>query len=430
MKHDMISNLLFVKNRRKLYENLEDNSLTVICSNIQMPRNGDQYYPFRQDSDFFYLTGLDQDDVILVIEKMGSVIHEYIFTRETNEQIELWNGPRPDRKETSAISGVEDVRWLDQFIDYLSGALRREKKLYLNLSGNRRLITDFNSNAEICLQTYFRQLQRFSKLKPKDICPVINLLRVVKEPEEIELIRKAISITKQAYLSVLSELKPDMHEYEVEAILRKEMLSRGAADMSFAPIVASGKNACILHYINNDNICKNGDMVMMDFGAEYANYAADCSRTFPVNGKYSERQKEIYQMVLDVYKAAQSYFKPGATIAEVNNRTGALMQEKLLNLGLISEVEIANQSEDYPAYKKFYPHGTTHFIGLDVHDVGERDLPFLPGMVLSCEPGIYIRDEGIGIRIETDMLITETGAENMLADYPVEIAEIESLMKR
>ncbi|MDA3911667.1 MAG: M24B family metallopeptidase, partial [Bacteroidales bacterium] len=318
-----------------------------------------------------------------------------------------------------------DVRWMNELPEFLRTSGDKFTRLFMNLTAGRRMKTDLISAAQLLYNTY---RERFNNISPTDICQEIHKLRLIKSEHEIALIKKAVNITKSAYAQVLNSVKPGMYEYEIEAILKQTMMSHGAGDFSFAPIVASGANACILHYVHNDAICNKGSLLLMDFGAEYANYAGDCSRTIPVNGKYSERQAEIYNAVLDVYYQAKKLFKPGTTIEAINQKTGEIMQEKLLSLGLINQKEIENQDPENPVYKRFFPHGTTHFMGLDVHDVGAKTETLSPGMVLSCEPGIYIREEALGVRIETDMLITDKGAEDLMTDFTVTIEEIEEIM--
>lgn len=426
MKKTELPSEFFIRNRQELSESLPDSSLTIVCANLQYPKNGDQFYDFRQDSDFFYLTGMEVPDCVLIMYKTGGEYREVIFTKETNDHIMLWEGPRPDKELASEISGVKDVRWLKEFRVWLESIKGHYDKLFMNLSAGLRSDTQLTSSAKILFNEH---KELFSFLKPFGICPRIQEQRLVKSSEEIAMIRKAVAITKGAYLKVLKDLKPSMREYEVEAIMRYEMQVAGAHDMSFAPIMASGSNACILHYVHNDDVCKDGDLLLMDFGADFTNYAADCSRTIPVNGKFSLRQAQVYNAVLEVYFEAQKLFKPGTTIHEINVKTGEFMEEKLKELGLITSHEIRKQDSKNPAYKQYFPHGTTHFIGLDVHDVGGKDVILQPGMILSCEPGIYIREEGIGVRIETDMLITENGAIDLMADFPVAIPDIENSMK-
>lgn len=425
MKKTDLSSKFFTRNRETLASQLPDNSLTIVCANLQYPKNGDMFFDFRQDSDFFYLTGMEVPDCLLVLFKLKDSYREILFTKETNEHIMLWEGPRPDKAMASDISGIKDVRWLKEFQAYLQSIKGHYDKLYMNLSAGFRSGTLLKTAAKFLFN---ENKDLFSSLKPHEITHRLVEQRLIKSDEEIEMLKKAVAITKTAYLKVLKKVKPSITENEVEAVMRYEMKVKGAHDMSFAPIMAAGKNACILHYVHNDDVCKDGDLLLMDFGADYSNYAADCSRTIPINGKYSERQTQIYNAVLEVYFQAQKLFKPGATINEVNVRTGEIMEAKLKALGLISSRDIQEQDPKNPAYKKYFPHGTTHFIGIDVHDVGDKDVIFQPGMVLSCEPGIYIREEGIGVRIETDMLITENGAIDLLADFPVTIQEIEECM--
>ncbi|MGC9330899.1 MAG: aminopeptidase P N-terminal domain-containing protein [Bacteroidales bacterium] len=427
MRHSSMPEL-FKKNRHKLFDAMQTGETAIVVSNVNYPRNGDQYYHFRQDSDFFWLTGIDQDWSYLIMHKdKDAVLYEDILIKKTNNQIQLWDGPRLDKRQAGKVSGIQNVHWMDDLESLLKKYVSKSRKINLNLNENRKINTVIKTPGKLFYDQFYSVFSASGKAIG-DICPRIHELRVVKEPEEIDLIRKAIDITRHAYLSVLQNLKPGMTEYQVEAIIRHEMLNYGVDHMSFAPVIAAGENACVLHYTKNDKTCEDGELLLMDFGAEYSLYPSDCSRTIPVNGRYTKRQKLIYEVVLEVYYNAMKLFKPGATIDGINKKTALLMEKKLSEMGLLSQEDIENREEQSPAYKQYFPHGTTHFIGLDVHDVGGKDVPFKPGMVLSCEPGIYIEDEGIGVRIETDVLITTNGCEDLMADFPVTVEEIENKM--
>lgn len=426
MKQTDLPKEFFVNNRRNLLNKLPENSISIVCANIQYPKNGDQHFNFRQDSDFFYLTGLEVPDCLLVLVKDNQQTNQMLFIKETNEKIMLWDGPRPDKEMAAKISGVNQIHWLADFDKWITMQDFTTTSLYMNVSAGYRSQTVLPTAAQALYNKY---ISTFANTKATEICQYIHELRLVKSTEEIEILKKAIDITKQSYLEILQWVNGQKTENQIDAKLRFEMQNRGAHDLSFAPIIASGKNACILHYINNDENCKSGDLLLMDFGADYSNYAADCSRTIPLNGKYSKRQAQLYNACLDVYYQAKTFFVPGACINEVNAKTEAAMQEKLQEIGLLTCEDIRNQDPKNPALKKYFPHGTTHFIGLDVHDVGGKDVKFKAGMVLSCEPGIYIKNEGIGIRIETDMLITNDGAIDLMEDFPVTIYEIEKAMQ-
>lgn len=400
----------------------------IVVSNVNYPRNGDQYYPFRQDSDFFWLTGIEQDWSYLIMHKdIDAILYEAVLIKETNKQIRLWDGPRLDKSQAGKVSGINDVFWMDELEPMLKKYISMSRKISLNLNESRKINTVIKTPGKL-FYDQFSSVFSASGKAIGDICPRIHELRVIKEPEEIDLIRKAIDITHHAYLSVLQNLKPGMTEYQVEAIIRHEMLNHGVDHMSFAPIIAAGESACILHYTKNDKTCEDGELLLMDFGAEYSLYPSDCSRTIPVNGRYTKRQKQIYEAVLEVYYDAMKLFKPGNTINRINKKTGQLMQEKLVEIGLLTQNDVHSATDEKPAFESYYPHAVTHFIGLDVHDVGEKNQLLKPGMVLSCEPGIYIQDEGIGVRIETDVLITKNGCENLMADFPVTVEEIENKM--
>ncbi|MCG8529389.1 MAG: aminopeptidase P N-terminal domain-containing protein, partial [Desulfovibrionales bacterium] len=294
MRYNTINNSLFINNRERFADSLPNNSINLVLANLRYPKNGDMYYPFRQDSDFFYLTGIEFPEALLVIIKKEDEVKEILFTKETNEKIMLWDGPRPNKEEANQISGISDVRWYSEFDSFIKSIDNSYEHCSINLNANRRVETNMPSAASSILQQYQEYVGQY---KWEDNCSLIHQLRLIKSDIEIELLRKAISITHKAYLKVLEELKPKMREFEIEAIMRREMYSEGAQELSFEPIMAAGANACILHYINNDDVCKDGDLILMDFGAEYANYAGDCSRTIPINGKYTRRQRQVYEAV-------------------------------------------------------------------------------------------------------------------------------------
>ena len=428
MRYQTIHNDLFKRNRKKLSDRLEGKSIAILNANDEMPRNGDQYHRFRQNSDLFYLTGIEQEKSILLLapgfpEKQ---YHEILFIRKSNRELETWEGHKLTAEEARKISGIKTILYLEDLDQIVQNLQAGCNTFYLNANEYPKFITDVESR-DSRMTMYLKEkypLHEYARL-----APVLWDLRCIKESEELALIETACNITETAFLKVLNYLQAGMYEYEVEAQLNYEFTRRGSSGPAYAPIVASGKNACTLHYVSNDMKCKDGDLLLLDFGAEYANYSADCSRTIPVNGKFTSRQRECYEAVLRVFKKAKKLFVPGNTIRLVNKQVSKLIEDELIVLGLICKEDIENQDANHPLYMKYFMHGTSHFMGLDVHDPGDKDKPFEKGMVLTCEPGIYIKEEGIGIRIENDILVDEM-PKDFMENIPLEIEEIENLMKR
>lgn len=428
VRYASIPATLFKKNREKLGHLLPNNSLAVFHANDEMPRNGDCFFPYRPHSDVFYLTGLSQEKLILCLLKNAKgKVQDYLFTIKPTPLLEKWQGHKYTPDEIKAISDIQQVLWLEEFDTYLKKWLKKECSIYINL----------NENARFSSEVPYRDVRFFNRLKTtygdalriEKLAPLMTSLRIIKDAEELVLIRKACQITQYAFERILSFVKPQVYEYEIEAEITHEFVRRGAQH-AYDPIVASGKNACILHYTTNNQLCQNNALVLLDFGAEYGYYASDCTRTIPVNGVFSPRQKACYQAVLDVFYYAKSLLKPGITLEAYHKQVCVLMEEKMISLGLFSKEEVAQQPEQRPLYFTYYMHGTSHFIGLDVHDVGSKQVPLQEGMVISCEPGIYIEEEGIGIRLENTLLITATGCDDLMKNIPIEIADIERLMKQ
>ena len=426
MKYPRLNSSLFEKNRKKTIKYLQSNSLAVIHSNDQMPRNGDQYFPFRQSSDFFYLTGIDQEKTILTLcpNHPNKALREILFIIESNEKIAIWEGHKYTKEEAQKTSGITTVKYISEFESVFRELAIKTESVYLNLNENPKFKPDVISADDRFVKIIERD---FPAHEIERLAPIFKMLRLKKESEEIQLMKEACSITNKTFKRVLKFVKPGVAEYQVEAEIVHEFLWNKATGHAYAPIVASGENACILHYIENNKECKDGDLLLMDFGAEYANYAADCTRTIPVNGKFTPRQKECYESVLRVMKKAISWLTPGTTINRVNERVENLLQEEHIKLGLYTQEDVNNQDPEKPLFKKYYPHGTCHFIGLDVHDVGERITILEDGMVLTCEPGMYIPEENIGIRIENNIIVGLKPTD-LMADIPREVDEIENLM--
>lgn len=428
MRYSKIPESLFIKNRKRLGEKLENNSVAIINANDRMPRNGDQNYKYRQNSDLFYLTGIEQEETKLLIYKSPEgETGEILFILKADPMLEIWEGHKLSPEEAEDISGLQNIKLLPDFELSAKEIILAAENIYLNTNEYAKYTTPV-PYADL------RFIEQMKKKYPlhnyKRLAPILKELRLIKQEEEIELIKQACRITQDAFLRVLNFVKPGVKEYEVEAEMTYEFIRRGANGHAYEPIVASGKDNCALHYNSNDKTCKDGELLLMDFGAEYAGYAADTSRTIPVNGKYGKRQREVYDAVLRVFKKAVKLIKPGTSINEINQSVNKLIEEELIKLNLLSKKDIEKQDENKPARMKYFMHGNSHFMGLDVHDVGTKNTKLQAGMVLSCEPGIYIAEEGFGIRLENDILVKPDGQCDLLADEPIEADEIERLMKK
>ena len=416
--HNPFSYKFFTRNRKKLKGHLDDDSLVLLFSNHRMPRNGDQYFPFRQNSDLFYLSGIEQENTILLIEK-GK---DYLFIDEPDSRTSLWEGDRLQSDEAENISGIDNIQWTSDFEKTLGKLMHSKKKLYFNV--HEKLNTGgVKSKDEMHLERLRRDYPFHSFLSLE---PIISELRLRKEPEEIDAIKKAIDITGKTLEKVLKRIQPGISEKEVEAEINHDFILQGANGLAFEAIVASGRNATVLHYTKNSGICRDRELLLLDFGAEYRNYAADITRTFPVNGRFSSRQRECYQAVLEVMKTVQKDIQPGITIRELNDKVIEKLTEKHIQLGLYKKDDL--KDKENPVWKKFFPHGVSHFIGIDVHDYGNKNVILDKGMVISWEPGIYIPEENMGIRIEDDILV-DTPAVNLSSGIPKEIEELEERMQ-
>lgn len=419
---------LFGKNREKLFAKLPENSLAIINSNDEMPRNGDQLFKFRQNSDLFYLTGINQPKTILLIspDNPNENFREILFTTQPTELFSTWYGHQADKNELTSISGIKNIMWLEDFEITLKDLMINAENVFLSSNEYIKFIPDFpDRNHRFTLELK----EKYPLHSYKRLAPILAGLRLIKEPEEIAAIQKACDITAKAFERVLKQTKPDIYEFQIEAEISYEFTVNAADAHAYYPIIASGENACTLHYIENRGICKNGDLLLMDFGCEIDNYASDCSRTIPVNGKFTERQKACYQSVLTVYKEILTHFVVGNTIDNLNKETNRLIEKELVKLGLFSEADVIAQNIGTPLFKKYFMHGVSHFLGLDVHDVGSKQIQFQEGMILTCEPGIYIKEEKMGIRLENDILITKDGPVNLMKNIPMEIEEIEKIMQ-
>jgi len=400
--------------------------LAIIHPNDEILRNGDQYFPFRQNSDLFYLTGLEQEKCILTIspDHPNEKFREIIFTIRADETLTTWQGHKYTRQEVRELSGVNTVMDLEDFEITFRDLMFYAKIVYLNPIEYIKLSTEVPSR-DLRFARYVND--NFPAYRYERLAPILTLLRLVKESEEVALIRKACDLTGQAFKRVLKFVRPGVMEYEVEAELTHEFLRNGSSGHAYRPIIGSGKNALALHYNSNDQTCSDGDLILMDFGAEYANYAADCTRTIPVNGKFTPRQRACYEAVLRVFKKAKELYVPGNCIDKVNMEVNRLTEQELIGLGLFTAEDVMNQDPDKPLYFKYLMHGVCHPVGLDVHDPGGKYEPFRKGMVLTLEPGIYISEENIGIRLENDIMVDDKPVD-LMQDIPIEPDEIERLM--
>jgi Xaa-Pro aminopeptidase len=429
MKYLPIGKELFIENRQKLTKQLKTSALAIFNSNDIMPTNADGTMPFRQNNDLFYLSGIDQEETILLLfpDCQNSNHKEILFIKETNDHIAIWEGNKLTKKEASEISGIKTVLWTSQFEGTLNQIIPEASHLYLNSNEHTR--------AEKVIETkddrFIKWMQnKYPLFQYERVAPIMQSLRSVKSEREIELIKVACGITEKSFRRVLKYLKPGVNEYEIEAEFIHEFIRNRSRGHAYQPIIASGLNACTLHYTDNNRICKEGELVLMDVAAEYANYASDMTRTIPVSGKFTKRQKEVYSAVLRVMKAAIKMLVPGNNLTDYHKEVGKIMEQELIGLKLLDPADVLAQEKSSPLYKKYFMHGTSHALGLDVHDVFNKNDEFKAGMVFTCEPGIYIREESLGIRLENDILITDKGPVDLMKNIPIEIEEIEQLMNQ
>lgn len=428
MKYDRIKKDLFIANRANFVARMEKSALAVFNSNDIFPVSADSTMPFQQHRDIFHLSGVDQEESILVISpnSKNEAHREVLFLKETNDHIAVWEGEKLNKEQAFEVAGVKTVYWLDQFETIFKQMMAEVDLIYLNTNEHLRANTivqtredRFNERVKIDYPAH--QVRRSA--------PIMHSIRSIKHSIEIDLMQTACNITKKGIERLLGFVKPGVWEYEIEAELIHEFLINRSKGFAYTPIVASGANACVLHYIENNQQCKDGDVILLDVGAEYANYASDLTRCIPVNGRFTDRQRAVYNSVLHVKTEAEKLLVPGTMMNDYHKEVGAIMEAELLKLKLIDSTDIKNQDPKWPAYKKYFMHGTSHFIGLDTHDIGHWNEPIKSGMVFTCEPGIYIPEEGLGIRLEDDLVVQESGGPfNLMGNIPIEADHIESLM--
>ena len=428
MKYQRIDASLYIKNRKNFVSRMEPKSLAVFNSNDIFPISADSTMPFEQHRDILHLSGVDQEESILVMFPDASTDKhkEVLFLKETSELIAIWEGEKLDKKNAFEVSGIKTVYWLQDFPTIFKQMMAEADGIYLNTNEHLRANNEVQTREDRFIK---KVKQDYPGHRTYKSAPIMHKIRSIKDPIEIELMQKACDITRAGVNRLLKFIKPGVWEHHIEAELVHEFLMNSSKGFAYTPIVASGKNACVLHYIENNQKCLDGDVILLDVGAEYANYASDLTRCIPVSGRFSERQKDVYNAVLHVKKEAEKLLVPGIMMSDYHKQVGHLMEEQLVNLNLITLDDIKNQNPDWPAYKKYFMHGTSHFIGLDTHDVGLWNAPVEAGMVFTCEPGIYIPEEGLGIRLEDDLVVQKSGAPfNLMADIPLEVEEIEDAM--
>jgi Xaa-Pro aminopeptidase len=429
MRYQPITPDLFITNRKNLVKQLKDNAVAVINSNDIMPTNSDGTMRFRQNSDLFYLAGVDQEETILVLcpDFPDKKYREVLFLRETSEHITRWEGHKLTKEEARQATGIETVMWVSEFPKLFNTmmVMGDVEHVYLNTNDHYRADIPVESRdsrfIKWCKEKY--PLHRYERL-----APIMHGLRSIKSDAEIELMQKACEITEKAFRRVLKFVKPGVIEFEIEAEYIHEFVRNGSRGFAYEPIIASGANSCVLHYIENNKTCKDGDVLLLDVGAEYANYNADLTRTIPVNGRFTKRQKEVYNAVLRVMRDAIKILKVGVPYFDYHKEVQKIMESELIGLKLIDKKEVKNQSKEKPLFMKYFMHGTGHQLGLDVHDVGNMYHKMQASQVWTVEPGIYIAEEGLGVRIENNVVIRKNGVLDLMKNTPVEVEEIEEIM--
>ena len=408
---------------------MQPGSIAIFVSNDEIPSNGDAIYPFKQNSDLYWLTGIIQEDTMLVLfpDHPDPKYREVLILVRPNELKEKWDGKRLRAEEGKNISGIDTIIWLDT-----SDALLQ---VWIHLAKNIYLDTNENDRKSSLVQTReYRYVEETRKRYPLHqyfrAATILKELRAIKTPEEVVVIQQAIDITAKAFMRVMKFMRPGVFEYEVEAEIQHSFLSQRATGPAYGSILASGENACTLHYVSNNAECRDGDLILMDFGAEYGGYNADLTRTIPVSGKFNRRQKQVYNACLHLHQYAKSLLKPGITINAYHILVGKEADIIFQKIGLLSKSDVKNSIPENPAYWKYLYHGISHHLGIDVHDLGPRAEPLRAGMVLTVEPGIYIQEEKIGVRIENNVWLTKTGNKDLMKDIPITAEEIEGFMKR
>ena len=428
MKYHLIDNQLFIKNRAKFVAQMKPKSIAVFNSNDVFTTGADGTLPFHQHRDIFYLSGVDQEESILVLfpDALDKKHREIIFVKETNEHIAIWEGAKLNKEQATKTSGIETVYWLSDFDKVFFDLMTEAETVYFNTNEHYRQAVELETREDRFIKKVKADFPAHNSAKS---FPILESIRGVKEQTELDLLQTACDITEKGFRRILGFVKPGVMEYEIEAEFMHEFLRNRSKGFAYTPIIGSGYNACVLHYIENNQQCKAGDMLLMDVGAEYANYSSDMSRTIPVSGRFTDRQRAVYNAVNRVKDEATKMLIPGTIWAEYHKEVGKIMTSELLALGLIDKADVQNEDKNWPAYKKYFMHGTSHHMGLDTHDYGALKTPMKANMVFTVEPGIYIPEENMGIRLEDDVVIQEKGDPfNLMRNIPILAEEIEDLM--
>lgn len=428
MRYNPLPFLVYKNNRKSFSKHIEGLGLAVFNSNDIYPVSADSTLPFSQHRDIFYLSGIDQEETILILfpGAKNPTNREILFIKKTNEQIAIWEGEKLSKEKAKKLSGIENIKWLSEFKSTFYDLASESDLLYFNTNEHYRAKNETETREDRFIKW---AKNKYPAHKVGKSNPILQRLRAIKSNEEINQIKIACEITEKGINRIINFIKPGVWEYEIEAELIHEFTKNQSKGFAYSPIIASGKNTNVLHYELNNQKCYSGDLILLDVAAEYGNYSSDLTRTLPISGKYSDRQKKVYNSVLNVKNLATKLLTPGILIADYHKEVGEIMTSELLKLGLLNRVDIKNQNAKNPAYKKYFMHGTSHHLGLDTHDYGLLSEPLKPNMVLTVEPGIYIPEEGFGIRLEDDVVIKEKGEPyNLMQNIPIEAEEIETLM--
>ena len=428
MRYAPIDSSLFQGNREKLRQAMLPNALAVVNANDIPPTNADGTLALHQNSDLFYLTGVDQEESILLLypDADDEKLREVLFLRETNPTIAIWEGHKLTREEARKLTGIKTIKWLAEFRPLFHRLMCECERVYLNSNEHKRATVEVETRDA----RFVRDCQaRYPLHEYHRLARLMHPLRVVKSDLEVDLIKQACTLTAKGFRRVLRFVKPGVTETEVEAEFAHEFI-RGGGGFAYLPIIASGGNACVLHYLQNDQPCRKGQLLLLDVGASYANYFSDMTRTIPVSGRFTPRQRQVYNAVLRILRGTVERMAPGKLPKDLQKETEALTEKELVDLGLLKPRDIKRQDPDNPAFRKYFMHGVSHPLGLDVHDVGFTTQPMQSGWVVTCEPAIYIPEEGFAVRLENDILVTDQGNIDLMADIPIETAEIEQIMSR
>ena len=427
MRYKKINNRLYINNRENYLKKVNSNSISIFVSNDPMPTNADETLPFVQDTNLLYLTGIDQEDTFLILAPNfpDESMREILFIKETSEEISIWEGNKFTKDEAKKISGIHNVMWNDQFEKVLPLIVAESDEVYLDKNEHIRSVSQVETAQDRFLKNF---KLKFKSCSIKRSYPILSDLRMIKNNIEVEMIKNACKITEKGFRRVLNFINPKVWEYEIEAEFIHEFIRNNSKGFAYQPIIATGINACSLHYNENRSQCNKGELILMDVAAEYANYKSDMTRTVPVDGRFTKRQVEIYNAVLNVKNEATNLLRPGITINEYHKEVGKIMESELIRIKLLDKKDVKNQDPKNPLFRKYFMHGTSHHLGLDVHDVGNFHIDLNPGNVFTVEPGIYIRDENIGVRIEDNILVGENENINLMKNIPILTEEIENLM--